>query len=411
MDYQLTIQRSFIKSFQKKKKLVRSGFWFLNNLNNKVQEQFTQSEISDIKDALYTLDRYIQPSKYNYLITVCKDILLFIERMLIIRGTSKTEKIFHTCLLQTLTISPQKNLASIMAYYSIVDYFMMIIELNLGNNNAQIEQALIHKADSVLKHSLVNDLRIFIKLRSIVQSPLQLAIKSLLDISINFFQAVLCHKYTNPSLLNGICYADLAYTVFEGNNISKKTFSLQKYSLRVAGKLINGKFSFPNGLCGFIAFDNNQQELIMGFRGSKNLKNWITNFQQLLLRANIVYKMALGLLLYLLQSAEGKQISVYGHSLGGGLMQFAVLGASSSFVRGYGYNSAGLSSCTIDLLQQPMKTKYINHLYQPNDIVFSIGTQFGCEYRIQITENCPIKAHSLDTMRKNCNQNTYYKLS
>ena len=87
-------------------------------------------------------------------------------------------------------------------------------------------------------------------------------------------------------------------------------------------------------------------------------------------------------------------------------MQFAIVGVATSTntnLKGYGYNSAGLSDESLKMLKGYTQHNVgnIHHLYQPNDVVFKIGNQMGCYYSISTTRKHLCKAHSLKHMRAN----------
>lgn len=83
-------------------------------------------------------------------------------------------------------------------------------------------------------------------------------------------------------------------------------------------------------------------------------------------------------------------------------MQYAVASMNKEDITGYGYNSAGLSSKNVNRLD-PIEYDKIFHLYQPNDVVFTLSSckQLGKSVKMGtvVTNRC--KAHCLDTMRRN----------
>ena len=83
-------------------------------------------------------------------------------------------------------------------------------------------------------------------------------------------------------------------------------------------------------------------------------------------------------------------------------MQYSVVWMDKPDISGYGYNSAGLSSENVDRLI-PIDDSKIFHLYQPNDVVFTISscTQLGRSVKLDAIVPSRCKAHELDTMRSN----------
>ena len=127
------------------------------------------------------------------------------------------------------------------------------------------------------------------------------------------------------------------------------------------------------------------------------MTNMITDIAQYLVGSSLVYKMALGLLIEI-RSQIQNELLVVGHSLGGGLMQFAVAGLNELEIEGIGFNSAGLSDMTYNILHG--KDGRISHFHLKYDQVFHIGHQLGRCYDMNHSVSNPVSAHHLSTMRK-----------
>lgn len=214
------------------------------------------------------------------------------------------------------------------------------------------------------------------------------------------------------SLERGIRYAALAYRqhVPNGNVMPITAFSLPG---KGALKGINGRFHFGVlNLNGYIGIPQNtgRKRIVLAFSGTEfrlqmNQMNWVTNFCQGLLGPTIVYRVASGILNHLyeyqssIKSMKSYRIEVYGHSLGGGLMQYAVSSLGVQNVRGYGYNSASLNWMNY-WSENPWKN--ISHLYLPNDVIFKItGVQLGRAVNMNATINSMVEAHKLEIMQAN----------
>lgn len=188
----------------------------------------------------------------------------------------------------------------------------------------------------------------------------------------------------NHTLGEGIIYADKAYspqTKKSKGNITLKVVCSLNIDLG-DNDIISGHFSLDRNLEGFIATESTVAEspIIIAYKGTDlmNRADRSTDIVQALTCANDVYLMALGLLLYVRDTVGCRRtVRVYGHSLGGGLMQFAVSSAPSGRIYGYGYNSAGLSSGTMRLIPQPMHVDKIRHFRVRNDWVMATGDQIG----------------------------------
>jgi len=221
-------------------------------------------------------------------------------------------------------------------------------------------------------------------------------------------------------LYQGIKYADLAYN--DPKNKQKTTHipkprklvtRLIRYRLnfKQSGFAdINGKFHLQDNFNGYIGIKeraNNRYEIIIGFSGtnSHSIRHWLTDIYQFIGSFSSAYVEAIGVIQCVWhgklrkKGLEDAPINVYGHSLGGGLMQFAVSNCSAKHIHGFGYNSAGLSYPYYDTLID--KEKPIYHLYKYNDKVFT------CSYTIQVGQaiSCKLKckkfiqSHLLESMK------------
>lgn len=218
-------------------------------------------------------------------------------------------------------------------------------------------------------------------------------------------------KKRRDSLEKGIRYAALAY---RHNATKANADPIASFSFSSGGlmKGINGRFHFDvlnlNGYVG-IPQTPGRKKIILAYSGTEfrwqiNQMNWFTNITQGLLGPTIVYRVAAGLLqdLFRHQSTskilKSFHIEVYGHSLGGGLMQYAVSQLDISNVRGYGYNSASLSWINYFCKN---RWKNISHLYLPNDVIFKItGVQLGRAVMMDSMVASSIQAHKIEKMQE-----------
>lgn len=219
----------------------------------------------------------------------------------------------------------------------------------------------------------------------------------------------------NYNLEEGIIYADKAYypqTHKSKGNIQIRT--IQSLTLDLGDNdILAGSYSLDRKLEGFIAQESTIAEspVIIAYKGTDftNGHDWTTDYIQAVSCANDVYLMALGLLLCVRDFVgSSRTVKVYGHSLGGGLMQFAVSSAPSGRIYGYGYNSAGLSSGTMRLIPQPMHIDKIRHFRVRKDWVMATGEQVGVIEQLDSpTYNCGY-AHLTKTIRKVLNKTSEY---
>lgn len=207
-------------------------------------------------------------------------------------------------------------------------------------------------------------------------------------------------------------YADLARRKHSKKGFPVETLDSYKFHFNKYGaKDINGRFHLQRNMNGFVGSKRDANHtIVIGFAGTEidSPKNWWSDIRQYLGYLDPVYVEAAGVLNAVWMGKRHKAgfqnapIIVCGHSLGGGLMQYAVVWMDKPDISGYGYNSAGLSSKNIDRLI-PIDDSNIFHLYQPNDIVFTISscTQLGRSVKLDTIVPGHCKAHMLDTMRSN----------
>lgn len=180
---------------------------------------------------------------------------------------------------------------------------------------------------------------------------------------------------------------------------------------RYGGKNIKGRFHLQGNMNGFIGIRRDESNaIVVGFAGTEptSLKNCWTDLRQYFGYLDPVYVQAAGLVNAVWMGKRHKEgfedspIIVCGHSLGGGLMQFAIALMNKDDISGYGYNSAGLSSKNVNRLDT-VENDRIFHLYQPNDVVFTLSSckQLGKSVKMDKVETSRCKAHCLDTIRRN----------
>lgn len=199
----------------------------------------------------------------------------------------------------------------------------------------------------------------------------------------------------NPILNDGTRYAEFAYYYFDSHKRKARSVNnVYRYILTFKSQsnqfIINGDFSLPCNLKGYLAESENGG-IILCFRGTKptNIKNDITDLWQIFIGPETSYLCALGLLLELRDNTQPKKrIEVYGHSLGGGLSQFAVAVATAKGkpnIYAYGYNSAGLGRGTMSIIRGIMpagKITNILHLCHKSDKISKIGYLLGNCYLV-----------------------------
>ena len=251
-------------------------------------------------------------------------------------------------------------------------------------------------------------------------------------------------KAIREQLFEGVQYAELAYNHDSTlKSIIKHIFpiffnpksikggvktTLYRYKINYAkyrAENINGTFHLQDNFNGFIGVretQNNCKEIIVGFSGTNSFRHVLTDIFQFFGFLSTAYVESIGLIQSVWigkchkKGLENAPIKVYGHSLGGGLMQFAVANTSAKDIQGFGYNSAGLSHPYFYVLPHRYHFMFRNsnqqiyHLYKRHDIVFA------CKFTRQLglAVNCPretkniYKAHILKSIRSDAGKYSNY---
>lgn len=221
-----------------------------------------------------------------------------------------------------------------------------------------------------------------------------------------------------PSGLSmGISLADLAYASTNGNVDGLIIKEIDPISIKVGKHTLSGEIDLPGNLRAVLcSYRHYRNRVIVCFRGTINLRNWLTNITQFAICDDYVYHMALGLVLLLAVQYKEDNIDIYGHSLGGGLTQFSVIGADNPKISGTGYNSAGLSNLTLARMKAPQNRINMTHFHLRNDVVFNIGHHIGdtihsfCYFDTGISKDRIKKIHSVEMLRVILGCNRYWKL-
>jgi hypothetical protein len=137
--------------------------------------------------------------------------------------------------------------------------------------------------------------------------------------------------------------------------------------------------------------------------GGRTLINVFKDLCQIIYRRETTYLAAVGILSEVTKVLKG-QIKVVGHSLGGGLMQYACTAIDDVRIYGTGFNSAGLStySCYTLTGERIKRNKdRIQHVCAVSDPVSKVGKQIGTVYQIDTHHGI---SHSINDLNETLNR-------
>lgn len=291
------------------------------------------------------------------------------------------------------TIEPKQNVLSCVCYYSAMNNLCEFVHLHRLSKDFKIGLYFVKKADKHLGLGVLHYAAIASKLLRLANTDwtTKAAEEIMKLIGRNLFSS---YPLSSQALWmeHAIPLAEVAYDDHNGEPLRSVSIQLPD------NYFIKGRFHLPLSLHGYIATCKCTNRTVIGFRGTDSMTNVITDITQYLVGSSLVYKMALGLLIEI-RSQVQNELLVVGHSLGGGLMQFAVAGLNNQDVEGIGFNSAGLSDMTYHLLHG--RGGRISHFHLKYDQVFHIGRQLGRCFDMKHSVNNPVSAHRISTMRRN----------
>lgn len=190
-------------------------------------------------------------------------------------------------------------------------------------------------------------------------------------------------------------FADFAYT---GKEAYDKYQPLKKEELpekiQIAYNAGIGIFKTSRGLKAWLAKNQDSSEIIIAYSGTE-LSSWNMIYADFLQinTASALYLEAAGLLSLMAEKYPKSSFLVSGHSLGGGLAQFAVTANINSLlnrVKCYAFNPAGLSLKSMDALKDEIIIKskdYISVYVTTKDPISMTGAKFGNLIKLPSTES------------------------
>lgn len=148
--------------------------------------------------------------------------------------------------------------------------------------------------------------------------------------------------------------------------------------------------------------DGKTTEYVISYRGSKEAGDWLDDAKQVADKAGVIpqqYKDAAELFQGVLKAteAEGAKISCTGHSLGGGLVTYALgsVDYAGRDVKGYTYNAAGLSESTMNTMTNTKQAALdIVNIRNQLDPVSYVAYHLGETYEVE--SSAPGTKHTVE---------------
>jgi len=323
--------------------------------------------------------------------SLCIKLITFIE--------NKEERDGNTLMIKLITRvrnafhNLKNNAISIISSRIILNHFCSYVDnYRVFKKKYKQQRHLIELADRAIQYNYRHRIRTIISLVQIIQlDSISDFINLVLSAFPNLFLQQQCATKVSSKIKPGILYSELAYGIFERKHKIPRPQKVYPLSIMIKKDSINGKFDFPCQTKGYIATQSNinssPNPIVLSFRGTnlKNIGNIFTDIYQLFLGPDAAYRCALGLLLAIRKHYPNSRIDVFGHSLGGGLSQFAVAASLDKNAYAYCYNAAGLGEETFNIITKITKKSHhhnILHLYHDYDIVSKVGYQLGAYYKV-----------------------------
>lgn len=175
-------------------------------------------------------------------------------------------------------------------------------------------------------------------------------------------------------------------------------------SIRVLYDEEKGLLSGSRGLLAWLGKNDSDNSIVVSYSGTdfRNSEMVYADIVQLS-QPSVLYLKAAGLLKLLLDGIPNKAFYVTGHSLGGGLTQFALTANMNQYPKrltGYGYNPAGLSMPAIEHLEEERLKKAVDNVWifmTCKDPVSAFGGKIGCLTTLPKTNK---NGHGIDAVKE-----------
>lgn len=374
----------------------------------------------DIADVLQAMSAHTPRVLQNRIVGYFADADAYLSEVVqfVAENTPRTQWLYDA--VQRLRQSNNKQLTPLaMCYYhhavKCIHQFLHLVE---KSDDKLVERELVASANRHLHTPISSYLRGIVDIATSITIIAPLAVAAWQHMTNHSMQAEMRHHhYLPPHIRMGISFADLAYKELDADMDDTMVRPLDSSVLTIAGHELRGHFDLGDGFKGFIA--KRQQptgDIVIGFRGTDSKRNIWTDVLQYCICDDIVYRKALGFVVIAAEQYPQKRINVYGHSLGGGLTQFAVAASEKPNVYGHGYNSAGLSRLTLSRMPRLNGVPNVTHYHLRDDVVFNIGHHVGvqvhssCCFHIGTDWNKIRKIHGVDMLRIVLKCNRFWKI-
>lgn len=328
--------------------------------------------------------------QFGLVVKRATDVIAVVKRIVV-----QTNRVEKEILDRLSTTIPEKNVMSLVCFHSAINNVCEFVHLHRLSEKYRAAAVLVGEANKQLGIGTIHYIKMLLALINLAKKDWIKAGTVEVAKVIGKNMRGCAPLYACEVLIEEcIGLAELAYR----DSASTSVYPIRPVKLQINGNYkLYGRFDLPLNMGGYLAYCKYCNMYIVGFRGTDNWENWLTNISQHLVGVSLIYKVALGLVVKM-KKKYGRRLMVVGHSLGGGLAQFAVAGLNDDYAVGLGYNSAGLSNMAADM----MKDKYqwnIFHLHLRHDQVFYIGNQLGRSYDQNEYVLNPLIAHKLESMR------------
>ncbi len=218
-----------------------------------------------------------------------------------------------------------------------------------------------------------------------------------------FQRNTIADKNLASKMLDIAGYGYDGYSTISSTDFSKLNKNELPESLRVIYDETKGLLKGTRGLQAWLGKKGN--DIVVSFSGTDTSNRDMIYADIVQLSSpSVLYLKAAGLLRMIISKFPNKTIYVTGHSLGGGLTQFALTAnmdpLSQWYLKGFGYNPAGLSAISLWHLKDSrlLKAKSCLWIYMTSyDVVSTFGGKVGTLTTLPKTDE---NGHSRDALKK-----------